>query len=237
MSVTSVAATLPPAPLFRLTDEELRLLGAADEVDTPYLDRLDPGRQALAADVAYRSLCAHGVCAAQGGGLLVPDELVQLLQVRSAPERAYRIELRDQGARSLRYLYQAGGTTVCEDVSYDGIHDFDVLPATQSGELMAAVLTPPLPPVLGAAVPRGGCRTTDDLRLLSEPAPWGQVLATADVTERAAGCAEQLVSVIWGDAGTYLVSTPVQGSPPDEGVADVRLVALIADQLGIDRAS
>lgn len=237
MSSTLTPNGASPAPLFRLTDEELALLGAADDVDTPYLDRLDAAQRRVAVDVAYRSLCAHGVCEAQGGGLLVPDELVQLLQVRSSPERRYRVELRMDGSRSLRHLYEAGGTTVCEDVFIDGVHEFDVLPATRTPQLLVTAMTPPFSSIPGAGATSTGCRFVGDLRLLSEPAPWGAVLATADITSGSPRGEDDLVSVIWGDAGTYLVSGPTAESPHDRTRSDLRLVALIADQLHIDRAS
>lgn len=238
MSALTATPSRPPlAPMFRLTDEELALLGAADNVDTPYLDRLDTAQRRVAVDVAYRSLCAHGVCEAQGGGLLVPDELVQLLQVRSNPERRYRIELRVDGTRSRRHLYEAGGTAVCEDISTDGLHDFDVLPATRTHELLVAALTPTFSTSPGAGVTSTGCRFVGDVRLLSEPAPWGVVLATADVTAGAPEAQDDLVSVIWGDTGTYLVSNPAAGATRDAPSRDRHLVTLLADQLHIDRAS
>lgn len=236
-SATATAIPSPTAPLFRLTDEELELLGAADDVDTPYLERLDAAQRRVAVDVAYRSLCAHGVCEAQGGGLLVPDELIQLLQVRSSPERRYRVELRVDGDRSLRYLYEAGGTSVCEDISIDGLHDFDVLAADRTPRLLVAALTPLFAPVPGAGVVSTGCRFAGDVRLLSEPAPWGAVLATADVTEGGPGQQDDLVSVIWGDAGTYLVSSPSPTLAHDSSRRAVHLLELLADQLHIDRAS
>lgn len=236
-SPTTTPSQSPSAPLFRLTDEELALLGAADDVDTPYLDRLDAAQRGVAVDVAYRSLCAHGVCEAQGGGLLVPDELVQLLQVRSSPERHYRVELRVDGVRALRHLYEAGGTAVCEDICVDGLHDFDVLPAARTPQLLVAALAPLFPSIPGAGAPTTGCRFVGDLRLLTEPAPWGVVLATADVTRAVAGDEEDLVSVIWGDAGTYLVSSPSAGSPHEMATSGLRLVSLLAEHLHIDHAS
>lgn len=234
MNPTDAEHVQPVGPLFRITDEELQLLGAADDVDTPYFDRLDPAHRAVALDVAYRSLCAHGVCEAQGGGLLVPGELVHLLQVRSSPDRRYRVEVRGDGIHSVRHLYEAGAMTVCEDVSVDGLHDFDIVPGSRAFGLLVAVLTPPLAAMPGHEVLQTGCRTAGDLRLSTEPAPWGVVRCTADVTDRFGG-GEELVSIIWGDAGTYLVSAaPGRGT---SRVARGGLVALIAAQLGIDRAS
>ncbi|XAS75811.1 hypothetical protein V3G39_14310 [Dermatophilaceae bacterium Sec6.4] len=227
----------PIAPLFRLTDEELDLLSAAAEVDTPYLDRLDANGREVAVNVAYRSLCAHGVCEAQGGGLLVPDELVQLLQVRSGCERRYRVELHIDGSRSVRHVYEAGGTAVCEDISSDGLHDFDVVPASRTALLVAAALAPVFSPAShGETVPTG-CRFAGDLRLLAEPAPWGVVLATADVTQVVTGSEDEFVCVIWGDAGTYLVSSPSPRARSGFVVGHTSLAGLVAEQLGIDRAS
>lgn len=232
MSLLKMAsATAQTVALFRLTDEELHLLGAADDVDTPYLDRLEPDQRGVAVDVAYRSLLAHGVCEAQDGGLLVPDELVQLLQVRAGPERAYRIEVRSQGGRSIRHLYEAGGTTVCEDISADGVHDFDVRPVSDSQLL----LTEKLGPSANGVVLRAAWRATGDRDLQGSPPPWGAVSATADLTVRTPGAPGDLVSVIWGDAGTYLISE-VPVSPSEDG-SSWTVASLVAGYLGIERAS
>ena len=204
MTTSGSAPGPATAALLRLTDEELQLFGAADDVDTPYLDRLEADQRVVAADVAYRALCAHGVAVQAGEGLLVPDELVHLLQVRAHPEHSYRMEVRSDGVRVLRYVYEAGGVTVCEDISNDGVHDFDVLASGCSEQLMLAALAPDVP------LPAGGASTAAQLvdlpGLLAVPAPWGHPLATADVTGCAADGEAVTVSVIWGDAGTYVVS-------------------------------
>ncbi len=224
-------------PLFRLTDEDLHLLGAADDVDTPFLDRLKPDQRALAADIAYRSLLAHGVCEAQEGGLLVRTELVQLLQVRAGPERSYRMEVRSPGARSIRHLFEAGGTTVCEDISAEGVHDFDVRPVGDSRALLTEVFSLSTRPcgVARGVARRATWRAIGDHDLRGEAPPWGTVCATAELTARYAGGPAELVSVIWGDAGTFLMSElPVLACR--EGAAWTP-VGVLADLLGIDRAS
>ncbi|NYJ74157.1 hypothetical protein [Allobranchiibius huperziae] len=219
------------APLFRLTDEELQLFGAAGDVDTPYLDRLGTAQRSVAVDVAYRALCAHGVALEAGEGLLMPDELVHLLQVRANPERSYRIEVCAEGARSLRHVYDAGGTTVCEDISNDGLHDFDVLPAGRSVQLVLAALTPELQSEPDGVSVRG--RVVVSPWSTSEPAPWGRALATADVTVRAPGQAATTVCVVWGDSGTYVVSPAADLTAPDAR----GLCRMIAAHLGIEQAS
>lgn len=217
------------APHFRLTDEELQLFGAADTVETPYLDRLQAAQRSVAVDVAYRALCAHGVAVEVGEGLLMPDELVHLLQVRANPECSYRIEVRSKGTRTLRHVYDTAGATVSEDISNVGLHDFDVLPAGRSEQLMLAALTPDLAPTADGM--RG--QVVGWLRSSSESAPWGHAFATADVTEHASGCAATTVSVIWGDEGTYVVR------PPEDQAsgAGPALCRAIATHLGIEQAS
>lgn len=224
------------APFFRLTDEELHLLGAADDVETPYLDRLEPEQRAVAVDVAYRSLLAHGMCEAKDGGLLVPEELVQLLQVRAGPDRAYRVEVRSRDERTIRHLYQAGGTTVCEDVSLDGMHDFDVRPTGEAHALLTELLAlgPDRALETGA---RTTWRATGELDPAGEPAPWGAVCATADLRLRQTGVPDERASVVWGAAGNYLISE-VAGSSrsPSDGDA-CTLAEMVADHLGIRQAS
>ncbi|MBO1756084.1 hypothetical protein [Allobranchiibius sp. CTAmp26] len=219
------------APLFRLTDEELELFGASDEVDTPYLDRLQAIQRSVAVDVAYRALCAHGVAVEAGEGLLMPDELVHLLQARANPERSYRIEVCAEGIRTLRHVYDAGPTTVCEDISNDGVHDFDVLPTGSAERLMLAALAPDLSPADDAVPLR--IHVVDGEWLQAEPAPWGHAIARADVTERAPGLETTTVSVIWGDTGTYVVSP----APDRESRAHLGLARAIAAHLGIAKAS
>ena len=216
-------------PLFRLTDEELQLFGAAGDVDTPYLDRLDAAQRSVAVDVAYRALCAHGVAVEVGEGLLMPDELVHLLQVRANPECSYRIEVRSEGTRTLRHVYDTAGATVSEDISNDGLHDFDVLPGGRSVHLVLEALTPDLPVASGVAM---HTHVIDGGRILSEPAPWGRALATADVTQHTSGQQATTVSVIWGDAATYVIS------PADHtSQAGAALCRAIAVHLGIELAS
>lgn len=230
LAANSMSAAVP---LFRLTDEELHLLGAADAVETPYLDRLNPNERAVAVDVAYRSLLAHGVCEAQDGGLLVPDELVQLLQVRAGPTRSHRIEVCCRDERKIRHLYEAGGTTVCEDISPDGVQDFDVRPIAEAQSLLTEGL---MPWVIGEA--EHGRRATwhaaGDLDRRGQSLPWGSVRATADLTLYRSGQAVEVVSVIWADTGTYLISE-LPGLLPGAG-AEWTVTGALASYLGVERA-
>lgn len=118
------------APLLvRFTDEELMLFSADHPVvDAPYLSGLDEAQRRLAAQIAYRSLCAHGVVAVDGGkGMELPESVVTMLQVRSSARSALLISKATAEVGVLRYHHLGSDVVVIEDVTDDGIHDFRLI--------------------------------------------------------------------------------------------------------------
>ena len=102
------------------------LLGATHPlVDSPYLSTLDEGQRAIAARVAYRSLCAHGAVSINGGEL--PDALVTVLEVRESARQVLLVSKSTADVGVLRYHHFGTSEVVIEDVSDDGIHDFHVM--------------------------------------------------------------------------------------------------------------
>lgn len=114
------------APLVQFTDEELLLLGADHPVvDTPYLSSLQPAQRALAAQVAYRSLCSHGAVAVDGGaGMELPESYVTMLRLRAAATSVLVVSKATVDAGIMRYHHLGDDTVVLEDVSDAGAHEF-----------------------------------------------------------------------------------------------------------------
>ncbi|MFC6707743.1 hypothetical protein [Flexivirga alba] len=118
------------APLLvRFTDEELMLFSADHPVvDAPYLSGLDETQRELAAQIAYRSLCAHGAVAVDGGkGMELPESVVTMLQVRASATSALLISKATAEVGVLRYHHLGRDVVVIEDVTDDGIHEFRLI--------------------------------------------------------------------------------------------------------------
>lgn len=115
------------APLLvRFTDEELLLFSAHHPVvDAPYLSGLDEAQRQVAVQVAYRSLCAHGAVAVNGGsGMELPESVVTMLQVRASARSALLISKATAEIGVLRYHHLGSDVVVIEDVTDDGMHEF-----------------------------------------------------------------------------------------------------------------
>ncbi len=118
------------APLLvRFTDEELALFSADHPVvDAPYLSGLDETQRQLAVQIAYRSLCAHGVVAVNGGlGMELPESVVTMLQVRASATSALLISKTTAEIGVLRYHHLGTDVVVIEDVTDDGMHEFRLI--------------------------------------------------------------------------------------------------------------
>lgn len=132
------------APLLvRFTDEELLLLSADHPiVDAPYLSGLDEAQRRLAAQVAYRSLCAHGAVAVDGGkGMELPESVVTMLQVRGSARSALLISKATAEVGVLRYHHLGTDMVVIEDVTDDGIHEFRLVEAERLPDEVDAFCT------------------------------------------------------------------------------------------------
>lgn len=208
------------APLVvRFTDEEL-LLFSADHpaVDAPYLSGLDETQRQLAAQVAYRSLCAHGAVAVDGGkGMELPESVVTTLQVRACAASALLISKTTARIGVLRYHHLGKDVVVIEDVTGDGIHEFRLTEPEQLPDEVHAFCA-----VEGAADGHG-----EPVTLAAESFAagdlarelWGQGVAQFDATVWRAkpdpGRGRVLLGVLLGTAGSWCSRRVLV--PGDEG--------------------
>ncbi|WP_246242445.1 hypothetical protein [Flexivirga aerilata] len=178
----SPAGTDRVLPLVRLTDEELVLMGASHPaVAAPFLDGLDPAGRQVATQVAYRSLCAHGLePTADGTALVVPEGVVSMMQVRAAARAVLFVSRTTPDGQLVRYHHVGDQIVVLEDVAGDGVHDFALVDhdglSAALREFVAAD---------GAADGAGPpvVITADALAAGEiDEAPWGEVVAQLDVT-------------------------------------------------------
>ncbi|RNI23278.1 hypothetical protein EFY87_07585 [Flexivirga caeni] len=169
-------------PLVQFTDEELLLLGAEHPVvDAPYLNTLQPAERALAARVAYRSLCSHGAIAVDdGSGLELPESHVTMLQLRAAATTVLVVSRATMCDGVMRYHHLGADRMVVEDVSDAGAHEFRLVPQ----HALAATLRQ-FCAVDGAADGHGPPVTVTEAGFATGDAAaelWGEGLAQFDAT-------------------------------------------------------
>lgn len=207
------------APLLvRFTDEELLLFSATHPVvDAPYLTGLDEGQRRLAVQVAYRSLCAHGAVAVDGGeGMELPETIVAMLQVRASARSVLLISKATADVGVLRYHHLGSDIVVLEDVTDDGMHEFRLTDPEKLPDEVDAFCA-----VEGVADGHGdpvmltvGSFTAGDLA----QELWGEGVAQFDATVwRAAPDAthqQVLLGVLLGTAGSW---SSRRSLVPDEG--------------------
>ena len=206
-------------PLLRLTDEELLVMNALHPaVTTPYLDEVPQEQHRLVAQTAYRSLRAHGVERTDdGAGLVLPEAVVSMLQVRAAAGQVLVISHSRPSGVGVRYHHIGAEIVVLEDVSTDGDHDFALVDRAGLragiGEFVADLLADPAPSTVSLAPPRpvdgSGPPVCLSPAALAEGAVdesrWGQVLLQLDTTCWSATCEDPptLLGFLLGSAGTW----------------------------------
>lgn len=215
------------APLLvRFTDEEL-LLFSADHpiVDAPYLSRLDAAQRQLATQVAFRSLCAHGAVAIDGGrGMELPEDVVTMLQVRSCARSALLISKATADIGVLRYHHLGEQVVVIEDVTDDGMHEFRLVDPERLPDEVDAFCT-----VEGVADGRGD---PVSLTVSSFAAGdlardlWGDGVAQFDATVWRAGqvpAGEQiLLGVLLGTDGSWTSRRTMVSQEPGDRMIEMR---------------
>ncbi|TWE12245.1 hypothetical protein [Rudaeicoccus suwonensis] len=212
--------TAPLAPLVRLTDEELLLMNAAHPaVATPYLDGLDAGEQRTAVDVAFRALRAHGLqTSTDGAGLVLPEEVVSMLQVRESATTIVFVSKVTRGGQIVRYHHLGTDTMVVEDVDEQGVHDFSVLRADDlTASLNAWLASEGAVDGQGGTIAVGVAAAAGDLADAQDP--WGEVVAQIDATvwrsSRETSCPPgELIGFVLGTRGSWMSRTRVGRSVP-----------------------
>ncbi len=170
-------------PLFRLTDAELSLFGAVGGVETPWLSQLSEVEHRAAVDAAYRSMLAHGAVEDDSGGLLVPEELVQILSLRTAPRWRLGIRYAPTGGRIRRhYLHERAGGVVSEHVRADGVHEFDIFRAADTRTVVLELLGMSAHGAESGGPSRTWRADVTELAAGWIRPPWGEVAATSELS-------------------------------------------------------
>lgn len=205
------------------------LLGATHPlVGSPYLSTLDEQQRAIAARVAYRSLCAHGAVSINGGEL--PDALVTVLEVRENARQVLLVSKSTADVGVLRYYHFGPGEVVIEDVSDDGIHDFtviredEVLPELEAFCTVAGSADTPGEP---ATLAPGSFR-------VAQSAARGAGIARLDATVWRADSADPgnppVLGFLLGTAGSWCSQRALQADPRPDAATELRPIA--ASQVG-----
>ncbi|GAB3579158.1 hypothetical protein [Calidifontibacter terrae] len=216
-------------PMLRLTDEELELFAAVHPaVAAPFLGRLDQTQTMLALEVAQRALFAHGLPRSVDGALLVPVQVVQMLELRRN-SAATLLLIHVESVEHVRYVHDVGTAWLVEDLGPDGVHEFDLHERDQLTKLVTEVIAPDtLVAGHGPAVCVDPCNP-----------PWGEVRSRLDATvwrpDRERG---PLLGVMIGARGAWSTCSvpgdtrPVSFRPTDGSTVLQQVLALLADEPG-----
>ncbi|WP_265447498.1 hypothetical protein [Flexivirga meconopsidis] len=218
-------------PLVRLTDEELVLMGATHPaVAAPFLDGLDPAGRQLAAQVAYRSLCAHGLePTADGAALVVPDGVVSMMQVRAAAGEVLFVSRTTSHGQVVRYHHFGDQIVVLEDVAADGVHDFALVDRARLTDALRTFVS------ADGAIDGTGepvVIAPDDLSAgRVDDARWGEIVVHLDATvwradPRAGTDPPVLLGFLLGTAGSWC-SRNVMGDPAPVELHPVRVSEVV----------